>query len=222
MSRTAVLLDLSLYLVADVDTVTATDRDLVEVVVAAVAGGVTTVQLRAKSLPAREQVDLVVRLADALAPTTPLLVNDRVDVVLAARARGARVAGVHLGQTDLDPADARALLGPDAVLGLSAGTPARVRAATAAGLADYLGLGAFRATATKPDAPAPLGVDGVAALVRESGLPTVTIGGIGPADAAALRGTGVGGLAVVAAVCAAPDPRSAAADLAAAWARGAA
>ncbi|MDP3969243.1 MAG: thiamine phosphate synthase [Nocardioides sp.] len=218
MARTAVDLDLSLYLVTDVDAVAATGRDLVDTAVAAVTGGATTVQLRAKHLPVREQVELTLRLADALPTDTPLLVNDRVDVVLAARARGARVAGVHLGQTDLDPADARALLGPDAALGLSTGTPARVRAAAAAGVVDYLGLGAFRPTATKPDAPPALGLDGVAALVRASPLPTVAIGGIGPADAAALRRTGVGGIAVVSAVCAAPDPRAAAAALATAWA----
>lgn len=218
MSRTAGALDLSLYLVADVDTVAATGRDLVDTVVAGVAGGVTTVQLRAKHLAAREQVELTVRLAAALPVDVPLLVNDRVDVALAARARGARVAGVHLGQTDLDPADVRAILGPALVLGLSTGTPALVHAAAAAGVVDYLGLGAFRPTLTKPDAPAALGLDGVAALVRTSRLPAVAIGGIGTGDAAALRRTGVDGVAVVSAVCAAPDPRAAAADLAAAWA----
>ena len=222
MSRTDDALDLTLYLVADVGTVATTGRDLVDTVVAGVAGGVTTVQLRAKALPVREQVALAVRLAAALPAGVRLLVNDRVDVALAARARGARIAGVHLGQTDLDPADARAVVGPGLVLGLSAGTPARVRAAAAAGVVDYLGLGAFRPTPTKPDAPAPLGLDGVAALVRESPLPAVAIGGIGVGDAAALRRTGVDGIAVVSAVCAAPDPRAAAAALAAAWAEAAA
>lgn len=222
MSRTAPLLDLSLYLIADVETVAMTGRDLVDVALAGVAGGATAVQLRAKSLPVREQVALTVRLAAALPVGVPLLVDDRVDVALAARARGARVAGVHLGQTDLDPVDARAVVGPDLVLGLSASTPALVRAATAAGVVDYLGLGAFRPTPTKPDAPAALGLAGVGALVRASPLPAVAIGGIGPGDAAALRGTGVNGIAVISAVCAAPDPRAAAATLAAAWAEAAA
>lgn len=215
-------LDLSVYLVADLGVLDRLGRDAVDVVTAAVDAAetdsaVSVVQLRAKERGARDQVTLACALAAALPAGVPLIVNDRVDVALAARARGAGVAGVHLGQNDLDPTDARLLLGPDAVLGLSTSTAAQVRAACAAGVVDYLGLGAFRSTSTKPDAPAPLGLRGLSELVAHSTLPTVAIGGLDAPDASAVRGAGADGIAVVSAVCAAASPAAAAGRLRAAW-----
>ncbi|OMH37181.1 thiamine-phosphate diphosphorylase [Tersicoccus sp. Bi-70] len=191
-------------------------RSVLDVVTAAVAGGVTCVQLREKHASARTFLDLVVAVADRVGDCVPVLVNDRVDVFLAARRAGAAVAGVHVGQDDLPATAVRDLVGPDAVVGLSASTPAEIDAVAAlpAGTVDYLGIGAVHTTATKPDAPAPLGVDGfarAAAAVRSSsGLSVVAIGGVTEADAAPLRTAGATGIAVVSAICAAEDPEAAA------------
>jgi len=212
-------LDLSTYLVTD--TAACGGRDVFDVLAAALRGGVTAVQVREKNASTRELYELVLRAAEVVAGRATLLVDDRVDVVLAARATGARVDGVHVGQGDL-PADVvRSLLGPDAVVGLSANTPehlARV-AALPAGTVDYLGVGPIRPTSTKPDHPAPLGVAGFAAIVAATALPCVAIGSVRADDAPALREAGTAGLAVVSAICSAPDPQRAARDLATAWAR---
>lgn len=212
-----------IYLVLDADVCRGAGHRPQDVAAAAVSAGAGAVQVRAKHHGTRALLDLTLRVADAVAGRVPLLVDDRTDVVLAARARGARVDGVHVGQRDLPAADARELLGPDAVVGLSAATPAQIADALAAGAADHLGVGAFRATTTKHDAPPPLGAGGLAALVALAGaeggpgLPVVAIGGLGAADALAVRRAGAGALAVVSAVCAAPDPGAAARELVAAW-----
>ena len=127
--------------------------------------------------------------------------DDRADVAAAARARGAHVHGVHLGQDDLPVPDACALLGHDAVIGLTTGTLDLVR--DSAGVAfdlDYLGAGPFRRTPTKDSGREPLGVEGYPALVRATMLPIVAIGDVTPADAPALSRTGVAGVALVRAV----------------------
>ena len=118
---------------------------------------------------------------------------------------------MHLGQSDLPAEDAHRVA-PGLLLGLSVSTPAQVAAAP--DWLDYLGVGPVRATATKPEAAAPLGLEGTAALARQARVPCVAIGGIGPADATAVRATGVAGIAVVSAICAAADPQAAAAGLA--------
>jgi len=204
--------------VLDVDVCRGGGHRPQDVAAAAVSAGVGAVQLRAKHEGTRALLDLTLRVADAVAGRVPLLVDDRCDVVLAARSRGARVDGVHVGQRDLPAADARDLLGPDAVVGLSAATPAQVAAALEEGAADHLGVGTFRATSTKQDAPPPLGAVGLAGLVARSGLPVVAIGGLVASDAPAVRGAGAAALAVVSAVCAAPDPGASARELVAAWA----
>jgi len=208
--------DVSLYLVTDASIAAQAGHDLPELVAAAVAGGVTAVQVREKRAPARLFLDTVLAVAAATPPHVPVIVNDRVDVYLAARASGAAVAGVHLGQSDLPASVARRLVGQEAVLGVSTSTADEVRAA--APHADYLGAGPLRATSTKPDAAHPLGLRAIGELVAASTLPIVAIGGIGPADAAALRAAGAAGIAVVSAICGAPDPRAAAVSLRSAWA----
>lgn len=210
--------DLSIYLVTDAALAAAAGRGLVDVVRAAGENGVTAVQVREKEASARVFLDTVLRIADVLPAGVALLVNDRVDVFLAARAAGAAVAGVHVGQSDLPVEAVRDLIGPDAVLGLSASTPEQLRRA-AAGRArvDYVGIGAVHATTTKRDAPAPLGLDGFAHLVSASALPAVGIGGVGAGDLLAMRSAGAAGAAVVSAICAAPDPARAARELRAAW-----
>lgn len=208
--------DLSLYLVTDSGAAARAGHDIVEVVRAA-AAGVTAVQIREKDATARGFLDTVRRVSATLPREVAVIVNDRVDVFLAARASGARVDGVHVGQSDLPPAAVRALIGPDAVLGLSASTPEQLAAAAASGVVDYVGIGALHATATKRDAPPALGHAAFARLVAVSALPAVAIGGVTAADLPVLRRSGAAGAAVVSAICAADDPGRAARELRAAW-----
>ena len=211
-------LDLSLYLVTDSAQAAAAGRSIVDVVRRAVSGGVSAVQVREKETSGREFLDIVLRIADVLPDTVALIVNDRVDVFLAARAAGRRLAGVHVGQSDLPVGVVRALIGGDAVIGLSASTDAELRrAADDPALVDYVGIGALHATRTKNDAPPALGLVEFARLVGVSTLPAVAIGGVGLRDLAALRERGAAGVAVVSAICAAPHPEQAARELRAAW-----
>lgn len=208
---------LPLYLVTD--TALCAPRSVADVVATAIEGGVTCVQVRDKHASGRALLGLLTAVAAAADGRVPVLVDDRVDVFLAARESGARVDGVHVGQSDL-PADlVRRIVGEDAVVGLSAATAGELAAAHALprGTVDYLGVGAVHATATKPDHPAPLGVEGFAMLARASVLPCVAIGGISRADSGPLRQAGAAGTAVVSAICAASDPRDAAAALLRAW-----
>ena len=206
--------DLSLYLVTDASQAKRAGTDILTVVRAAVAGGVTAVQVREKDAPARAFLDTVLNIAAVLPDSVALIVNDRVDVYLAARAMAARVDGVHVGQSDLPVAAVRALVGPDACIGVSASTPDQLRASSGA---DYVGIGAVHETRTKRDAPPALGLDGFARLCAASPLPAVAIGGISAVDLPTLRAAGAVGAAVVSAICAADDPEAAARELRAAW-----
>ena len=198
--------DLTLYLVAGSEAVG--KRSLAEVVAAAVRGGVTLVQLREKSLPDAPMIDLAREIKGVLqASGVPLIINDRVEVALAAEADG-----VHLGLDDLAAAEARARLGPERILGVSAGTPEEAALVDPA-LADYAGVGSVFATSTKPDAGPPIGLEGLAGLRARIPLPVVAIGGIGAGQAESVMARGVEGLAVVSAICGAADPEAAARDL---------
>lgn len=198
-------LDLRCYLVTS-----GTGRRTVETAAAAAAAGAGTVQVRAKEATTAELLELVLAVARAVQaanPATTVLVDDRADVAAAARRRGAAVHGVHLGQDDLPVADARALLGPEAVIGLTTGTLELVRAAEQhRAQLDYVGAGPFRLTPTKDSGRPPLGVEGYVPLVAASSLPIVAIGDVTPADATDLAGAGVAGVALVRAVMDAPDP----------------
>lgn len=201
--------DLALYLVTD--PVLVGGRLLEEVVAAAVDGGATLVQLRDKTADTGALIRTAERLLAVLRPRgVPLLVNDRVDVALASGAEG-----VHLGQSDMPPATARRLLGEDAVIGLSI-SRAEELATADPGVVDYLGVGPVFATATKGDAAAPLGDEAIRRIVAGTDLPTVGIGGITAANAVRPRALGLGGVAVVSAICAAEDPAAAARALRAA------
>lgn len=205
--------DLTLYLVAGSDAVGA--RSLVEVIEAAVRGGVTLVQLREKAMPDAAMIALAREVRNVLQPHgVPLIINDRVGVALAAGADG-----VHLGVEDVGAAQARARLGPERILGVSAGTPEEAALVDPA-LADYVGVGSVFATATKPDAGPPIGIEGLVDLKTRIPLPVVAIGGIGAAQAEAVMATGVAGIAVVSAICGALDPEAAARELRAAIAVG--
>lgn len=195
------------------------DRGLVDATRAAVAAGVGTVQVRDKTGSAARQLELVTAVARAVGDRALVIVDDRIDVFLAARASGAPVHGVHIGQDDLPAPLARRLIGTDAVLGLSAQTSAQFAAVERlpAGCVDYLGVGAVRETATKPDHPPALGVDGIGELAASTALPCVAIGGIRASDLPALRRAGAVGAAVASAIGSAEDPRRAARSLVAAW-----
>ncbi|GAA2975961.1 thiamine-phosphate diphosphorylase [Microbacterium terrae] len=208
--------DLSLHLVTDERL---PFERLVGVVDAAAAGGVGVVQLRAKHVSARELIAQAVALSAVVGGRAALIVDDRLDVVLAARDAGACVDGVHLGQSDVPPETARRLLGAQALIGWTANTPAHLASAAAMPMRtlDYIGVGVIRPTATKADHPEPLGYDGFAALASATPLPCVAIGGVGVADAAPLRSAGAAGLAVVSAVCGAADPEAAARAFRSAW-----
>ncbi|MFS0713879.1 thiamine phosphate synthase [Microbacterium sp. 2P01SA-2] len=210
--------DLALHLVTD-DRL---DADaLPSIVDAAVDGGVTVVQLRDKRVTARELIRRARMLSEVIAGRVPLLIDDRVDVVLAALDAGVRVDGVHLGQNDIPPTTARRVLGSDAVIGWTANTEAHLRAAheMPVGTLDYLGVGVIRPTSTKPDHPPALGIDGFAALSAATPLGCVAIGGIVAEDVAPLRRAGAAGVAVVSAICGAADPAAAARAFAAATGR---
>jgi thiamine-phosphate pyrophosphorylase len=200
--------DLTLYLV--VGSGVTQGRPLDEVVTAALRGGVTLVQLREKALGDAELVEAARALKGRLAPLgVPLILNDRVEV-----AKAAGADGVHLGQDDLDAARARQILGPDGLIGVSAGT-AEEAARIDKGLADYVGIGAVYATATKPDAGPPIGIAGLSTLAAAlAPLPVVAIGGIGAGNAAeVMASSAADGIAVVSAICGAPDPEAAARTL---------
>lgn len=202
--------DLLLYHVTD--TALSAPRSVPEVAEAAVAGGVTMIQVRGKNLNGREFLEVVCEVAARVGHRVPVLVNDRVDVYLAARGREAAVAGVHVGQSDLPAADVRRLCGTDAVVGLSAATEAEFAALTAlpAGTVDYAGIGALHATSTKPDHPQPLGLPGFRRARTLCPVPAVAIGGVAVSDVWALLAAGADGVAVVSGICAASDPQAAA------------
>lgn len=200
---------LDLYLVTD--AALCGERGVVETVRQAVNGGVTIVQLREKHGSAADQLRQLEELAEAIDGRADLVINDRLDVAVAARARGLRV-GVHLGQGDDAVTRARAELGPDAIVGLTANTRAHREAVALMdpGTIDYLGVGVIRPTTTKPDHPPALGVSGFREFAAHTELPCVAIGGVQFADVVPLRTAGAAGIALVSALCAAPHPAEAA------------
>ena len=215
-------IDLSIYLVTDSDMMRTAGHHAVDAVRRAVDGGVTTVQVRDKHADAGATLAYLEALGQALPPSIPVLVNDRIDVYLAARNRGIPVAGVHIGQCDLPARETRAMIGPDAVLGLSAATREELEAAHRSPAAvDYVGIAAVRSTDSKPDHPDALGVEGVIERAGTCPLPAVAIGGVLPDDLPALRTGGLAGAAVVSWICAADDPHTSARVLADAWEAGA-
>lgn len=203
------------YLVAN--TASCTPRTTLEVIEGAVAGGIEWIQLRAKDETAREFFELSCAAARLTEGKAKLLINDRIDVFLAARAAGAAVNGIHIGQKDIPVRLARQIIG-EGIIGLSASTDEQLAQANLDAQAiDYLGVGAVRATPTKKDHPTPLGLDGFARAASLTELPCVAIGAITAEDAGAIRAGGGSGLAVVRAICNAENPQEASEQLVAAW-----
>jgi thiamine-phosphate pyrophosphorylase len=192
-------------------------RSTPEVVAAAIEGGVDAVQVREKGRPAREQLAVARQLREPTREAgVTLLVNDRVDVALAAGADG-----VHLGDDDLPVAAAREQLGPDALIGRSVSTVDGAREAEAAG-ADYLGVGALFPTDSKdvPEADRDLGIGVVREIDAAVDVPFVGIGGVTPDNAPEVIAAGADGVAVISAIAGADDPGAATRRLAAAVAEG--
>ncbi|NCA82022.1 MAG: thiamine phosphate synthase [Opitutae bacterium] len=199
-------IDYSLYLVTDRSL--SRGRATVEIVRAAVAGGVTCVQLREKSCGTREFIEEArASVAVLRGAGVPLIVNDRVDVALAAGA-----AGVHLGQRDMALADARRLGPPGWIIGISAESVEDAIRAEREG-ADYIGVSPVFATPTKTDTAPPLGLEGLRAIRAVVKIPLVAIGGIHTGNARDVIRAGADGLAVVSAIASADSPRAAAAAL---------
>lgn len=203
-------LDVSLYLIVGDAHL---EGDPAPLVRAAVAGGVSLVQLRDKSGGTALRVARARALKAALAGTgVPLIVNDRADVAVAAGADG-----LHVGADDLCPADARALIGPDRWLGVTVKTEAEA-AAVEPGLVDYASIGGVFATASKHNPDPPLGLEGLARMTAAltaaaPGLPRCAIAGIDADTAAQVIARGVDGVCVVRAITDAARPEVAAETL---------
>ncbi|AOO80463.1 thiamine phosphate synthase [Bosea vaviloviae] len=196
-------LDILLY--GLVDPQIARGRSLAELARAAAKGGATLIQYRAKEASTREMVREARAIHAALAGTgVPLLINDRVDVALAAGAEG-----VHLGADDMELADARRLLGENAIIGATLGEAAELPYLASARI-DYACVGPVFATQHKDDADIPLGLDGYAALRRQAAealglLPVGAIAGINASNAASVMAAGADGVAVIGAMFGADD-----------------
>jgi thiamine-phosphate pyrophosphorylase len=188
-------------------------RPVDEVVLQAVRGGVSTVQLREKDVPTRLFVEEAAHIKRLLAPHgVPLIINDRVDVALAVEADG-----VHIGQEDMPYPLARKLLGRQrwlqpAIIGLSVETIEQVLEAEAFDV-DYLGVSPIFTTATKPDTGPAWGLEGLARARRLSRHRLVAIGGLNADNAGAVIRAGADCIAVVSAISSADDPRRAAEEL---------
>jgi thiamine-phosphate pyrophosphorylase len=201
-------LDLRLY--ALVDPERANGRDLAELARLVAQGGATLVQLRDKHSDTRAMVERARAIKAALAPfDVPLLINDRVDVALAAGADGA-----HVGQDDMTVDDARRLLGPDAIIGLSVKTVAQAEAAPIDRL-DYVGIGGVFATSSKDNPAPPIGPAGLARIAavfrrRAPDFPLCGIAGIDATNATDAIAAGADGVAVISALSLAPNPQAAA------------
>lgn len=196
-----------LYLVTD--EIERCRYGLLETVRRAVEGGVTIVQYRSEKLSHDEQRREVLPLQAYLhSVNIPLIINDNVQLAVEIDADG-----IHIGQNDMPVPEARALIGPGKILGLTVTTKEEM-AAVNTELVDYLGCGPVFPTITKDDAPPPMGVDGWAELARMSPLPVVAIGGLNKERTAAIRATGLAaGVAVVSYICAAENPTLAAQEL---------
>lgn len=190
-------------LYAILDRSVARGRDLPGLLDAVLAGGCRLVQLREKTMPLDELLPLARRLARRCREAGALLiVNDRTDLALAAGADG-----LHVGQDDLPARQARGLLRPNMILGVSTHDPEQARRAVADG-ADYVAVGSIFPTTTKAGFQL-VGPELIRRVRPEVPVPLVAIGGITADNAAAVLGAGADAVAVISALCAAPDPEAA-------------
>lgn len=199
-------LDLSLYLVTRRESLSL--EAFYNVVLEAVEGGVSIVQLREKGTALAEFAELGKGILDILRPKgVPLIINDSIELALAIGADG-----VHLGQGDASVVKARKLLGPKAIIGLSIETLEQARAAESLDL-DYIAASPVFATPTKTDTAKPWGLEGLSELCRSTKFPVVSIGGINLGNIEDIVHAGSAGVAVVSAIIDAPSPQKAAREL---------
>lgn len=224
-------LDISAYLVIGPENTLG--RTVADVISQALKAGFTCVQIRSKECSARDLIRYTAEAADAIAAagkssSVALLVDDRLDVVLAAREAGVKVDGIHVGQTDIPVEVCRKLLGPDAIVGLSARADEMLEYVKTAdmSLVDYLGVGPLHETPTKTDCGLSAdgtiitkSIDDLKELAEASPVPIVVGGGVKLADIPLVKSTGVDGFFVVSAVCGAENPEAAARELVEAWER---
>ena len=194
--------DFRLYLATDSKYLAG--RDGVPLIAACIERGVTAVQLRDKQATSHELFDLGSRLLDVTRSYgVPLIINDRVDIMLALGADG-----VHVGRNDL-PLESVRMLAPEAIVGSTAKSVEQVREAEIAG-ADYVGVGPVFATETKEQAGTVMGPEGIREIAAASSLPCVAIGGINETNVTRLAKTGVAGVCVIAGILDQDDPGEAA------------
>ncbi|HEY5378840.1 MAG TPA: thiamine phosphate synthase [Pseudolabrys sp.] len=205
-------MDVDLRLYALLDPAVAGGRALTDLATR-IAGRATLVQLRDKHGSTRAMMQEARALREVLEPAgVPLLINDRVDVALAAEADG-----VHIGQDDMPVPDARLLLGRTAIIGLSIKTLDEAKAAPLE-LLDYVAIGGVYGTTSKENTKAPIGLDGLRAVVqairaRKANFPICAIAGINASNAAAVIEAGADGVAVISALSRSDDPAQAAQEL---------
>lgn len=200
------MIDYSLYLVTDRSL--SKGRSTSEIVAAAVAGGVSCIQLREKSCGTREFLNEALALQPLLkSRNIPLIINDRLDIALAIEADG-----VHLGQSDMPIGMARKIAGDSLIIGISAESVDDALRAEQEG-ADYLGISPVFSTPTKTDTAPPLGLEGVRQIRALVDIPLVGIGGINSDNAESVLAAGADGIAVVSAIVSAADPAGAAKKL---------
>lgn len=222
-------INLSAYLVIGPENCRYQSMD--QIIVSAIKAGFGFIQIRSKQASARELIELTGQAADIIArlgqsDRIALVVNDRLDVVLAAREAGIKVDGIHVGQSDIPVAVCRKYLGPEAIIGLSARPAKLLEYVTSADVTevDYFGAGPLHATATKPEAGRDQtgriitrSLDELTRLARISPRPVVVGGGVKLSDIKTLKQTGVAGFFVVSAVAGASDSGAAARELIHAW-----
>jgi len=195
-----------LYLVTD--RVLSLNRPIYEIVKRAIEGGTTVIQLREKELSTHEFINEALEIKGFLkGRNVPLIINDRVDVALAVDADG-----VHLGKDDMPIEYAKRILPEDKIIGLSVESVQDAIIADKKG-ADYLGVSPIYTTPTKPELETGLGLEGLRQIREVTELPLVAIGGLKAFNTADVIKNGADGIAVVSAICSAPDPKKAAEEL---------
>lgn len=195
--------DIGLYLVTDRSL--SKGRPIEWIVEKAIKGGVTIVQLREKNCSTDEFVELAIRLKQTLKQyNVPLIINDRLDIVLAADAEG-----LHIGQSDMPYHIARKILGYKKIIGLSVETISQAEKANLLDV-DYIGISPVFTTGTKTDINTPFGLDGIREIASFTKHRIVGIGGIHAENAKAVIDAGANGVAVVSAIVSASDPAKAA------------
>lgn len=199
-------LNLSLYLVTDRKLIG--NKSIENVIIAAVKGGVSAVQLREKDCTTREFIEIARKIKNLLYNyNIPLIINDRLDVAMIVKADG-----VHLGQTDASYSDARSLMGYESIIGISVENMDQVYEAISTDV-DYISISPLFLTPTKPEADKEWGIEGLQKVRKLTSKYIVAIGGINESNAESAIAAGADGLAVVSAICSSRDPEDAARKL---------